>query len=134
MTNALNGYTFTKPASLLKRERLLEILKTGGTATQIGAQLGLQKNATLHYIAKAKADGVKIRIAGWVPNSPGSPSPIYKLGWQKDAAKPVRMSDAEKQNRRREKDGVREAEAMTRRAKRIQPRRDPLVAALFGPA
>lgn len=134
MTTPLNGYTFTKPASQLKRERLLEILKTGGTATQIGAQLGLQKNATLRYIENAKADGVKIRIAGWVPNSPGSPSPVYKLGWQKDAPKPKRMSPTERKKRHREKDGVRESEAMTKRSKRIQPRRDPLVAALFGPA
>lgn len=130
----LNGYTFARSSSQTKRDRLLALLKAGGTAAQLGANLGLQKNAVLRYIEAARRDGVKIRISAWEPNSPGSPSPVYKLGARADTKKPERMSQAERQRRRREKEGVAHAEAMAKRARRIKPRRDPLVAALFGQA
>ena len=129
----LNGYKFRNAASQAKRDRLLELLKDGGTAAQFGEKLGLKKNAVLAYIEGARRDGIKIRISAWEPNSPGSPSPVYKLGARADAKKPERMSQAERQRRRREKEGVAHAEAMAKRAKRLKPRRDPLVAALFGP-
>lgn len=129
----LNGYTFARASSQAKRERLLVLLKDGGTAAQLGEKLGLQKNATLRYIAAAKRDGVKIRISAWAPNSPGSPSPVYKLGARPDAPKPAPVPLVERQRRHRAKDGVTHAEAMAKRAKRLKPRRDPLVAALFGP-
>lgn len=129
----LSGYKFRNTASLAKRDRLLELLKDGGTAAQLGEALGLKKNAVLLYIEGLRQGGVKIRISAWAPNSPGSPSPVYKLGGRADAPKPAPMTQAERQRRRREKDGVAHAEAMAKRAARLQPRRDPLVAALFGP-
>ncbi len=134
MTKTLNGYAFVRPASVTKRERLLVLLKDGGTAAQLGEKLGLQKNATLRYIETAKREGIKIRISGWAPNSPGSPSPIYRLGSWPDTPKPAPMSDAEKKQRYRKDADAREAEAMAKRAKRLKPRRDPLTAALFGKA
>lgn len=129
----LNGYKFRNAASQAKRERLLELLKDGGTAAQLGEKLGLKKNAVLRYIEGLRSDGVKIRVSDWAPNSPGSPSPVYKLGGWADAPKPARLSQVERQRRHRAKEGVAHAEAMAKRARRIKPRRDPLVAALFGP-
>ena len=130
----LNGYTFARSSSQTKRDRLLALLKAGGTAAQLGANLGLQKNAVLRYIEAARRDGVKIRVSVWSPNSPGSPSPVYKLGARPDASKPAPVPLVERKRRHRAKDGVAEAEAMAKRAKRLKPWRDPMTAALFGAA
>jgi len=131
-----NGYTFTKKASIARLEKLLALLAKPMTALELGEAMSADKRTINACIRELRSgDVLRVYIAGWRQNCPGSPSPIYAAGPGPDKRKPRALTDRQKYKRRIAKNPEAAIRSMQRkRLAGLRLERDPLTAALFGGA
>lgn len=135
MTKPNQGYAFRYGPAAARMERILALLSKPHTrqelaeATHIGVR-GVQSYLTALMAEKPR----RIHVHDWRPNSPGSPTAVYLLGDKRDKKKPRAMTAAERSRRRRADADVAIDHILRQRLERTKPRRDPLTAAMFGPA
>lgn len=129
------GYTFRYATSAARIERILELLQTPMTQPQLAAAAGMSERTAKCYVAHLLNERPRrIRVYDWQPNSPGSPTMVLIAGRGPNKPKPKPMTALERSLKRRKDPEVCFDQMMAKRASRRAPRRDPLVAAMFGAA
>lgn len=122
--------------------RLLEALEAGpGTQRDLAQRSGLSSGAVSRHLAALLAEYPRrVRIDAWRRNEFGAPfEAVYAMGAGRSARKPKPMTEAQKSRRYRQRhlatgawqernDRMR----ARRQADRLKPRRDAMIAALFG--
>lgn len=134
-TKPNQGYTFRYTHSAARMERILELLKTPHTRQELAEASHIGVRGVQSYLAALMAENPRrIHVHDWRPNSPGSPSAVYLVGNKRDKKKPRAMTPGERSNKRRRDPDVAIDNIQRLRLARIKPRRDAMVAALFGQA
>jgi len=140
MTTPNQGYTFRYSHAAARMERILELLQKPHTRQELAEATSIGVRGVQSYLSALMAETPRrIHVHAWRPNSPGSPSAVYLAGDRKDKRKPARKEGAERMrsHRRRQDPDVAIDHIQRQRLARIDargPRRDPMIAALFGPA
>jgi len=145
MSSGHKSYAFNKPAALKKLARILEMLAVPTTVYRVAEALPLCKRTTTAYLAYLR--GIpsennptpprRIRIAGWEMSDTGHYMALYQVGSRPDEPHPPartttqRRRDIRKRLRQTDPDELLRRREI-RQAKRRKPRRDPMIAALFG--
>lgn len=132
-----NGYTFKYAASLARLDRIVALLKKPMTRHQLAQAAGIGVRGLQAYLSALLAEEPRrIHICDWHRSHPGSPTAVYVAGAGKDKPAPKPLTNAERMRAIRARRDADEALdiIMAQRAARRKPRRDPMVAALFGPA
>jgi len=132
--------TFKSTVAQKKLERIRLLLREAPRHyRQLGEIMHMTPNAVQNYLYHLHGAG-EIRIARYEHTGRfGAWAPVYALGSGKDAVRPTAKTNAEYKRTsnarlKRENPEKHRAIIMAKRAKRIKPRRDPMVAALFGEA
>lgn len=140
MTAPNQGYVFRYSHAAARMERILELLKKPHTRKELAEATNIGVRGVQSYLTALMAEEPRrIHVHDWRTNSPGSPSAVYLIGNRKDKKKPRRKDGSERMRsqRRRQDPDVAIDHIQRQRLARINargPRRDPMIAALFGPA
>lgn len=135
MTTPNQGYTFRYSHSQARMDRILDLLKKPHTRQDLAEATHIGVRGVQSYLTALMAEEPRrIHVHDWRPNSPGSPSAVYLAGDHKDKRKPRARTAAERSRKRRQDADVAIDHIQRQRLQRIKPRRDPLTAAMFGPA
>lgn len=129
------GYAFRYASTAARIDRILELLKTPMTQPQLAVAAGMSERTAKCYVAHLLNERPKrIHVHDWLPNSPGSPTMVLIAGRGPNKPKPKPMTASARSLKRRECPEACFDQMMAQRAARLAPRRDPLVAAMFGAA
>ena len=115
--------------------RIIDLLqRVGCTAPEVAAKVYCTERSAQILINKLRVQGV-VHIQEW-RRSGNVLVAVYRHGIGTDAVKPPPLTPMERLRRFRERESLDDkAFRLAReRGKRLKPRRDPLVAALFGDA
>lgn len=135
MTTPNQGYTFRYSHAAARMERILDLLQKPHTRQELAEATHIGVRGVQSYLTALMAEAPRrIHVHDWRPNSPGSPTAVYLAGDRKDKKKPRARTEAERSRKRRSDPDVAIDHIQRHRLSRIQPRRDPMIAALFGPA
>ena len=113
--------------------RVLDILQRKDMSTsELCVLVNCTQRAAQQLLAKLRRQGLVYR-SGWRRQADGIAA-VFTAGIGTDAPKPPRATDKERQIRSRAKETQEEKEfrQARERAKKIKPRRDPLIEAFFG--
>ena len=135
MTTPNQGYTFRYSHAAARMERILDLLQKPHTRQELAEATHIGVRGVQSYLTALMAEEPRrIHVHDWRPNSPGSPTAVYLVGNRKDKKKPRAMTAAERSRKRRADPEVAIDHIQRHRLSRMAPRRDPMIAALFGPA
>lgn len=113
---------------------MLDLLQRPNTRGDLAQAASMSVRTVQSYLTALLAEPRRIHVHDWRRNFPGSPSAVYLAGDKPDKKKPRRFTDAERSRRRRADPDIAIDHIQRQRLARIKPRRDPMVAALFGHA
>ena len=117
----------------VREARILDILTRKDMSTsELCVLVHCTQRSAQELLAKLKRKGLVYR-SGW-RRQPDGIAAVFSAGIGSDAPKPPRATDQERQIRSRAKETQEEKEfrQARERAKKIKPRRDPLIEAFFG--
>jgi hypothetical protein len=117
----------------VREARILDILTRKDMSTsELCVLVHCTQRSAQELLAKLKRKGLVYR-SGWRRQADGIAA-VFSAGIGTDAPKPPRATDQERQIRSRAKETQEEKEfrQARERAKKIKPRRDPLIEAFFG--
>jgi hypothetical protein len=142
---SISSLTFTREASMIRIARILALLEEKPRTTdELAAALPCNKRTATVYVQALRGYGPikrQVHTGAWrrEPHTPQCPlSPVIHLGDLPDVPPPEKPTRAEVERRYRERvkrerpDRYMQMLAYAR-ARSIKPRRDPMVAAFFGP-
>ncbi len=113
--------------------RILDILQRKDMSTsELCVLVHCTQRAAQQLLARLRRQGLVYR-SGW-RRQPDGIAAVFTAGIGVDAPKPPRTTDKERQQRSRAKETQEEKEfrQARERAKKIKPRRDPMIAAFYG--
>ena len=113
--------------------RILDILQRKDMSTaELCVLVHCTQRAAQQLLARLRRQGLVYR-SGW-RRQPDGIAAVFRAGIGVDAPKPPRTTDKERQQRSRAKETQEEKEfrQARERAKKIKPRRDPMIAAFYG--
>lgn len=145
MSGGHKCYAWVKPAALKKIARILEMLEAPTTVYQVAEAIPLSKRTATAYLAYLRgipregeeASPRRIRIASWTMSESGHWVAQYQVGDKPDAPHPPARTVTQRRRDKRKLLARTNPDELlrrrrTRQAKRRKPRRDPMIAALFG--
>lgn len=139
-------YAWVKPAALKKLARILEMLAAAPrTSNEIAAALPLSRRTCDAYLAHLRGEVPspfgpprrQVRIAEWRLLENGRFAALYGIGAKRDKRRPAARTVTERRRDIRNRLRLNDPDELLRRRKtrqagRRKPRRDPMIAALFG--
>ena len=117
----------------VREPRILDILQRKDMSTsEICVLVHYTQRSAQELLANMKRKGLVYR-SGW-RRQPDGIAAVFRAGIGVDAPKPPRASDVERKKKSRAKETQEEKEfrQARERAKKIKPRRDPMIAAFYG--